>query len=291
MFTLALSGLIGAGKSAVSARLQTYGARLIDLDAISHSIMREGSKVARDVGDAFPQALVGSVLDRRRLGRIVFEDAQALARLEAITLPAIWREYDRLYKAYETEGARWCVIDIPLLLGSHIESSTHLNLIVDAPVDVRIQRLINTRGYTEADARARMANQPSARELEFLADVVLTNDASMDLLELKIERLVVEILRPYIANLETGLVRQSNWRAASAHEKWRAGQRLIAQGFGVADLRAQSQNREDWLLLDRTLTPDDRPALERAGFLMLADGTVLSAVPRSRLYLLYPHGE
>lgn len=286
MFTLALSGLIGAGKSAVSSLLARYGARVIDLDAISHSIMREGSEVANEVAAVFPEACSGGGLDRRALGRIVFGDKSALERLESITVPAIWREHERLCREYEAQGARWCVVDIPLLLGSRIENSSHLNLIVDAPLDARISRLVATRGYSEAEACARMANQPQREELEYLADVMLANDASYELLELKVERFVVEVVRPYMANLESGFVRQSNWRAASAHEKWRAAKRLQAQGFGVPDLERQCASISDNLIVDRTLFPEDRPALERAGFLMFVDGTVLSAVPRSRLYLV-----
>lgn len=174
-----LTGGIGSGKSTVSARLAAHGADVIDYDVLAREAVEPGTPglaaIVRRFGDDVLQP--DGSLDRPALGAVVFADDTARRDLEGITHPAI-RE---LAVARETASvAPVLVHDHPLLVEMGMAGSCDLVVVVDVPPEVQVQRLVEQRGMSADDARARLAAQTSREERLAAADVVLDNTGSVD---------------------------------------------------------------------------------------------------------------
>lgn len=188
MILVGLTGGIGSGKSTVSGMLARKGAVVVDADAIVRDLQRPGEPVlaaiVREFGDGVLAA--DGTLDRARLGSIVFADAGARSRLNAIVHPAVAAEMDRRVEearaADVAEGAAGggtvVVLDVPLLAERPREGLSGV-LVVDVDEDVAVARLVRDRGMREADARARVAAQASREERRRIAGRVIDNSGDL----------------------------------------------------------------------------------------------------------------
>ena len=165
--SIALLGGIGSGKSSVGQLLAGLGAEVIDADAIGHEVLLGPARDA--VGREWPSTLVNGHIDRRRLAAIVFSDQGQLNRLESITHPHI---RSRISDLADESTADIVVVELPVL-GDMLEGRW-MRVVVDAPDDVRIERLIG-RGMTRRDVLARMKSQPSRVAWLAAADFVVDN--------------------------------------------------------------------------------------------------------------------
>ena len=179
---IALTGGIASGKSTIAARLAAHGAVVIDADAIVRDVQAAGTPVSARIAETFGERMLradGS-LDRAALGAVVFGDAEALARLNAIVHPAVREESQRRFReAAAADPAGVVVYDVPLLAEARAADPWDLVVVAHAPADVRVARLREHRGMSEADARARIAAQVSDEERLRIADVVIDTDGSM----------------------------------------------------------------------------------------------------------------
>jgi dephospho-CoA kinase len=184
---MGLTGGIGAGKSTVSSRLRARGAVVVDADAITKELQQPGTDVFAAMVARFGDRILAAdgTLDRQAVADIVFNDPEELKALNAIVHPAVGVE---IFKRIEEQTAsdNVVVLDIPLLVegGRYKVGGV---LVVDTPIDVAVQRLVELRGMDEADARARIANQVSREDRVAKADYVIDNggtqadlDARMD---------------------------------------------------------------------------------------------------------------
>jgi dephospho-CoA kinase len=186
---VALTGGIGAGKSTVSAALARRGAVVIDADRIVHELQAPGQPVFAAVVDRFGPGVVGpdGSLDRAALAARVFGNPAELAALNAIVHPAVGVEMQRRVDE-ERATDHLVVLDIPLLAeGARDRYPVAGILVVDAPVDVAIERLVQSRGMAVDDARARVARQASRQERLALADWVIDNSGSPADLEAQVD--------------------------------------------------------------------------------------------------------
>ena len=159
MDLIGLTGGIGSGKSTVSAFLRELGAEVIDADEGARAVLEPGTPGFQAVVDAFgPELVREGRLDRARLAELVFNDRQALERLNAITHPLV-REWSaaRLAEAAE-KGVGVVVQDIPLLFENNLDGLFKATILVYVPPELQLRRLV-ARGMPEADARARIASQ------------------------------------------------------------------------------------------------------------------------------------
>jgi dephospho-CoA kinase len=168
-----LTGGIGSGKSVVRRLLADAGLRTLDADAVGHDVLETEARAA--VGEKWPDVVVadGSI-DRRALGRVVFDEPDQLAELEAITHPYI---FERI--AGELEGFDGvAVVEIPVM-GSEKDWPT---IVVDSRDEMRVERIIE-RGLTRDEAIQRLTSQPTRGEWLARADLVIPNHGSLDQLE------------------------------------------------------------------------------------------------------------
>lgn len=178
MVRIGLTGGIGAGKSTVAGRLRELGATIIDADRLAREVVEPGTPGLAAVTEEFgPQVLTADGrLDRPGLGRIVFGDAEKLARLNGILHPLIGERTQALIAAAAPDSV--LVHDIPLLVENHLAGGFQLVIVVDAPVPERIRRLVQDRGMTEDEARSRIAAQAGDDERRKVADVWIDNSGT-----------------------------------------------------------------------------------------------------------------
>ena len=195
MVEVALTGGIGAGKSTVSAALAKRGAVLIDADEISREVQRPGTPVFEAMVQRWGHAVVAAdgALDRAAVAAIAFADQAELAALNAIVHPAIGAEMTARRRAASASNAEVVVLDVPLLVrpdGSlvpEIAEDVAGVVVVDADEEVAIGRLVEQRGLSETDARARMSRQTSRESRLAAADFVIDNSGTRPQLEAQIE--------------------------------------------------------------------------------------------------------
>lgn len=190
MYLVGLTGGIGSGKSTVAAALASRGAAVVDADGIAREIVEPGGPALQPIVDRFGPGVLGADgrLDRPALAALVFNDPDALADLNSITHPLIGQLVaQRTVEA--GEKAEIVVLDIPLLnIATKERMAFDAVVVVDAPEDVAVERLCSYRGFSEEDARARIAAQISREERTRLADLVLDNSGDRDRLEAEVAR-------------------------------------------------------------------------------------------------------
>ena len=188
MLLIGLTGGIGAGKSSVSAGLAQRGAAVIDADAIVKELQQPGTVVFDEMVERFGPGIVApdGGLDRAAVAEVVFTDSQALADLSMIVHPRVHEEIERrLAELADTD--RVVILDVPLLVESGRDDMAAM-IVVDLDPDVAVQRLVQHRGFSEDDARNRIAKQVSRFERLEKADFVIDNHGDPDELAEEIAR-------------------------------------------------------------------------------------------------------
>jgi dephospho-CoA kinase len=183
-----LTGGIGSGKSTVSALLGERGAVVIDADLIAREVVTPGGMAYAAVVDRFGRAVLDTDgrIDRAALADVVFRDAAARKDLEAITHPAVGQVMAERIAAV-SESDRVVLLDIPLLAEKG-RMGVAAVIVVDCPEEVAIERLVQHRGFDEADARRRIAAQLSREKRRELADLVIDNGGTLDQLVEQVDR-------------------------------------------------------------------------------------------------------
>ena len=195
MLSLGLTGGIGSGKSTVSALLEERGAVVVDADRIVRSLQEPGEPVFEAMVEAFGSSIVADdgTLDRQAVADIVFGDDDALKTLNGIVHPAVGAAIaERLVELAETDEV--VILDIPLLVESGRDDMAAV-IVVDVDPDLAVERLVEHRGFSEEDARSRMARQVSREDRLAKADVVLDNSGSLEHLETQVDELWARIER------------------------------------------------------------------------------------------------
>ena len=190
MLAVGLTGGMGSGKSSVADLLVARGAILIDADRIAREVVMPDGPAFGPLIERFGPGILTpeGTLDRAALAAIVFPDPEALAALNAITHPAIGAVMAER-RARERDTDRVVVLDIPLLVPAHRDLlALDAVLVVDCPVDVALARLVEQRGFTRADAEARIAAQLDREERRSGADFVIDNDSDLAHLMTEVDR-------------------------------------------------------------------------------------------------------
>jgi dephospho-CoA kinase len=173
-----LTGGIGAGKSAVSAILSDLGAFIVDTDVIAREVVAPNSDGLREIARVWPQAVRGGALDRGALADVVFADPTARERLNGLLHPHIRRI------AFEREGrakpGQLVVHVVPLLFETGYDRLVDKSVLVVAPLEQRIARIVARDKLDEARVRARMAAQIEPDRARGVADFVIENDGNLN---------------------------------------------------------------------------------------------------------------
>lgn len=183
MLLIGLTGGIGSGKSTVAGLLVDRGAVLVDADAVVHELQAPGQPVLQAMVERFGEEILNEdgTLDRAAVANIAFGDEEALADLNSIVHPAVRTELaNRVLAQADTDHV--VIMDVPLLTESGMDGLAGV-IVVDVDPDVAVARLVEHRGFDEADARKRVAAQASRAERVALADWVVDNSGDQSALE------------------------------------------------------------------------------------------------------------
>lgn len=193
MVTIGLTGGIGSGKSTVAKMLMELGAVLVDADAISRQLMEPGSPVLDAVVAEFGSSILDAEdrLNRQALAGVVFADDSARDRLNGIVHPAVRAESARqVEQAQAQPGFSGVVVeDIPLLAETGQAHRFDAVIVVETQLAVRLERLIQARGMSEEDARARIAAQATDEERRAIATWTVDNSGSLEEARTQVERI------------------------------------------------------------------------------------------------------
>jgi dephospho-CoA kinase len=179
---IGLSGGIGSGKSTVAAKLAARRAHVIDADVLSRDLQQPGQPLFDQIVARWGTGVLDADgrLDRGALGRIVFADRAQLDELTMMAGPVTEQELVRRARLHQ--GTDDVVVAEAAMYPGPLYGMTGL-LVVDAPVEIAVARLVRHRGMPEADARARIASQlPRETRLEH-ADLVIDNGSTLDALD------------------------------------------------------------------------------------------------------------
>ncbi|WP_418276970.1 dephospho-CoA kinase [Isoptericola jiangsuensis] len=196
MFRIGLTGGIASGKSVAARRFGERGAVVLDHDVLAREVVAPGTVGLEQVVEAFGRSvlLADGSLDRPALGRRVFGDDDARARLEGIIHPEVRRlSAEREAAAAAAVPDAVVVHDIPLLVETGQVGGFHLLVVVHAPADLRVRRLVQGRDLAPEDARARLRAQASDDERLQVADVVLDGSGSVADLNRQVDDLWVRV--------------------------------------------------------------------------------------------------
>jgi dephospho-CoA kinase len=200
MKVIGLTGGIGSGKSTVASFLAGLGATVIDVDKLWHQALKSDAELRQEIVAAFGSGILtpGREIDRPKLGQIVFGNPEALARLNNIMHPWVYRTVKTKLEEYRRRGVKVVVLDLPLLVEVPLSLKAGQPSLSDevdevwvtvAPEAVVLRRLKAKSGLSEAEVLARIRSQLPSEEKIKHADVVIDTDSRLNELEAKIREL------------------------------------------------------------------------------------------------------
>lgn len=182
MYLIGLTGGIASGKSTVARRLVEHGAIHLDADQLARRVVEPGSEALHAIVREFGEGVLNhdGMLDRKKLGEIVFHDEGARARLNAIVHPAVRELSARLIaKAEQEDPSAVVVYDVPLLVEAQVDHPFDLIVVTSAPKRTQVRRLVEERGLDPIQAEARVDAQVADADRRAVADVVIDTGGSL----------------------------------------------------------------------------------------------------------------
>jgi dephospho-CoA kinase len=231
---IGLSGGIGAGKSTVSSTFNDLGGIVVDGDVISREVVEPGTEGLAKLVEAFGEQILSDdgSLNRPALAAIAFGDEEKRQTLNGIVHPLVGTRRAELIAAAGDDAV--IVEDIPLLVESGMAPMFPLVIIVNADEDLRVKRLIEHRGFSEEDARARIKAQASEEQRRAVADVWLDNSGSADELVEQARTLWRQRIAPFEQNLDAGEAARAQSVLVPHDPSWPDQARRIAARLNTA---------------------------------------------------------
>lgn len=192
---IGITGGSGSGKTTALESLESLGALVIDCDAVYHELTRSSEPMREELTQRFGQVYNGDKLDRKAIGRIVFDDSTALAELNAITHKYVNEEVDRRLLDWAKRGGRCAAVDAIALLESGIAPRCKTTVGITAPAEERVKRLVAREGITEEYARARISAQHDSEYFRANCGHVIENDGTYEQFREKCDALFNKLLK------------------------------------------------------------------------------------------------
>ncbi len=191
---IGITGGTGSGKTTALQTLVCRGALVLDADEIYHQLCRDGGEMLSEIESTFPGAVENGVLQRKKLGSVVFSDPLKLEQLNRITEPYVVSELaDRLAR-FAASGGQWAAIDAIHLIGTELESLLTCLVGVLAPEQTRVDRLVAREGISPEYARLRIEAQEPDSYYEEHCSYILRNDSTQEAFQRRCDQLFRKIL-------------------------------------------------------------------------------------------------
>jgi dephospho-CoA kinase len=186
---IGLTGNIGSGKSTVAKMLAEKGAMIIDADTLARVATQDPNVLAQISEKLSPDLIEDGQLNRTKTAEIVFYNPEARHILNRIIHPWVrQKSAERVAELLQVSQPPMIVQDIPLLFENNLEKQFDAVMVVYAPLEERIARVVSRSGLTEEDVRARDSAQMNLEEKTKRADFVIDNSRGLDFLEVQVEQ-------------------------------------------------------------------------------------------------------
>lgn len=189
---IGLTGSIASGKSAVAKMIQSYGLPIVDADVVARQVVEPGSETLKKIAEIFGREVIAEdgSMDRAKVGNIIFHDESMRKKLNDIIHPAIREEMIRQRDEFISYGEKNVFMDIPLLFESKLEHFVEKIIVVSVSEEVQLGRLMARNGFTEQEARTRIATQIPVKQKEALADYVINNNGTLEQTALQLQNIL-----------------------------------------------------------------------------------------------------
>ncbi len=194
---VAISGGIGSGKSAVAEMVRAAGHEVLHSDAIAADLIANHPEIRREIGEALGAEALNEVgsLNKAATAALVFgpdkQHEKRLRKLNSVVHPYVVQEIAERLQALYADGKRCVFNETAIVFEAGLEDLYDYVLVVDAPEDIRIQRLIKTRSMTAEQIQQRMATQLHSEEIRRRADFVIENSNSLDELKAALNKILL----------------------------------------------------------------------------------------------------
>ena len=194
-YRVGLTGSIASGKSTVAKRLKDRGIPVIDMDKVSHEVLRRRHEAFEPVLAAFGDSILGKdgEIDRKKLGAVVFDDAAARERLNQIMHPKIREEEARRVAAMAEDGVVAVVTEAALLIETGQKKRFNFLVVVGCAPEIQIARLMKRDGCSAEDAKRKAATQLTFEQKKAEADFVIDTSGEKEHTLAEADRLAEEI--------------------------------------------------------------------------------------------------
>jgi dephospho-CoA kinase len=191
MFIIGLTGGILSGKSTIAQMLAEKGAAIIDADKLAHEAYKPKTKLNQELVDEFGTGIrkTDGSIDRKKLSGIVFDNPEALARLNSIVHPRIREIAQAKIEQLRKKGTAVVVLEAALLIEAKWTDLADEVWVALVPPEVAVKRLKERGGLSEDEARARIQAQLPAAERAKYADVIINTDCSLPEVRSQIDKL------------------------------------------------------------------------------------------------------
>ncbi len=191
MKVICLTGGIGSCKSTVSQCLAELGAVIIDADKVGHEAFRPNTEAWRDVVATFGRQILApnGEVDRKKLGEMVFNNPEALSRLNQIMHPRMYDMMKAQIEEYRRQGVAVVVLEAAILIEANWTPLVDEVWVTVAPEAMVLERIKKQRGLAKKQTLARIRSQLPAEERVKHADVVINNDGDLDKVKKKVKEL------------------------------------------------------------------------------------------------------
>ncbi len=193
MKRIGLTGSIGSGKSTVARLLKARGIPVLDADAVAREVSSRVDVIEEIKVTFGAQYVLGNELNRAKLAELVFHNPEARGQLNAIIHPKVREEMAARQAALERDGFEIIVQDIPLLFENGLETLFDAVILVDAPLESRVARVLARDHTSKEQIMARDAAQMPARQKRSKTSYVLENDSDEAHLERQLDQVLVKI--------------------------------------------------------------------------------------------------
>ncbi len=198
-YKIALAGGSGSGKGTLASLLAERGIATLDTDALVHRLYdTPGGSLPRALSREFGRGILrGEVVDRDKLRALVFSRGgeENLARLNSIVHAAVREKTGDFFSHERARGARVCAVDAPQLFEAGMEGDFDLVAALDAPLELRISRILARDGISREEAEERLRHQLPPAVVRRRADVVLANDKDIASLRAQLDALLSRVAR------------------------------------------------------------------------------------------------
>lgn len=193
MKIIGLTGSIGMGKSETAKMFTRLGVPVFDADAEVHKLQVKDGPAIPAIDSAFPGVVEDGVLNRAKLGELVFADPLAKKRLEAIMHPMVADARVAFFEAAEKAGAKFVVLDVPLLFETGGNKACDKVVVVSAPAEVQRERVLARPGMSVEKFENILARQVPDRDKRAGADYIIETDKGLDHAFAQVETIVKEL--------------------------------------------------------------------------------------------------